>query len=97
MNSHGSYAGMLQASLADRLLGDAATAMNLYDYPNMLTLFYGGDVGCCWSGYTSGTAGMTVILAKGTYNLEHKNTLSSCKKVGIYVDKKLGTFVITSK
>lgn len=97
MKSHGSYAGMLQASLADRLLGDAATAMNLYDYPNMLTLFYGGDVGCCWSGYTSGTAGMKVILSKGTYNLEHKNTLSSCKKVGIYVDKKLGIFVITSK
>lgn len=97
MNSYGSYAGVFQASIVDRLLGDAATAMNLYNYPNMLVLFYGGNVGCCWSGYTSGTAGMRDILSKGTYNFNHKNTLSSCKKVGIYVDKKLGTFIITSK
>ena len=40
---------------------------------------------------------MKVIISNGTYNFNHKNTLSSCKKVGIYVDKKLGTFVITSK
>lgn len=97
MKFHGSYAGVLQASLVDRLLGDAATSMNLYDYPNLLTLVYGGNVGCCWSGKKAGTTGMKDILSRGTYNLNHKNTLSSCTKVGIYVDKELGTFVITSK